>query len=151
MTASATSSQAPTVRNPEDGERLNVLGDRQRFVLTGAETGGAFCLIEQTNESGVAIPQHYHTREIETFHVIEGSVQYTVEDRVVIAGPGTTVTIPRGVRHSFEVLEKCRVLLTLVPAGIENMFRELAQLTPGPDVMPKAMAVCERYGIFFVL
>jgi len=149
MTSSATIPLTPAVRDPQQGERLNVLGDQQRFILTGADTGGAFCLIEQTNEPGVSIPPHYHTRESETFHVVEGSVKYTVESQVVIAGPGTTLHIPRGVPHSFEVLTKAKVLLTIVPAEIENMFRELAKVKPGPDVMPKVGAICERYGIFF--
>jgi hypothetical protein len=57
--------------------------------------------------------------------------------------------VPRGIRHSFEVQERARVLLTLVPAGMEEMFRELGELPPGPDSMPLALAICERYGILF--
>jgi quercetin dioxygenase-like cupin family protein len=144
----ATQVQA-TVRRPEDGERQNVLGDMQRFILTGVETSGALCLVEQQNEAGTGIPRHYHTREEETFHVVEGVVAFTVEDATILAGPGTTVHVPRGVRHSFEVRERARVLLTLVPAGMEEMFRELGRLAPGPESMPQALAICERYGIFF--
>lgn len=149
MSTSTKSPELGTVRQPEDGERHNVLGDSQRFILTGAETGGAFCLVEQQNGAGVAVPRHYHTREEETFHVVEGVVAYTVEDQTVVAGPGTTVHVPRGVRHSFEVQERAKVLLTLAPAGIEEMFRELGRLEPAPESMPMVLSICERYGIFF--
>jgi quercetin dioxygenase-like cupin family protein len=154
MSTVMTSQERPTelqatVRKPEEGERQNVLGDLQRFILTGAETGGALCLVEQQNEAGTGIPLHYHTREEETFHVVEGVVAFTVGDETILATAGTTVHVPRGIRHSFEVRERARVLLTLVPAGMEEMFRELGRLTPGPESMPQALAICERYGIFF--
>jgi quercetin dioxygenase-like cupin family protein len=54
--------------------------------------------------------------------VLEGLVKYTAVDRTVLAGPGTTVHLPRGVPHSFEVQERSKVLLTLAPAGIKRCF-----------------------------
>jgi quercetin dioxygenase-like cupin family protein len=81
--------------------------------------------------------------------VLEGEVRYNVDGRTVVAGPGTTVSIPRNVVHSFEFVTDARVLLTIVPAGIENMFRELGQLPAGPPDFAAVAEICGRYGVFF--
>lgn len=131
------------------GERHIVLGDNMRFIVTGRESGGAYAIIEQRNAPGVAVPPHYHSQEEEIFHVIEGEVRYTVDGETVVAGAGMTVSVPRNVVHSFEFVTDARVLLTLVPAGIEEMFRELGQLPAGPPDFATVAEICGRYGVFF--
>jgi quercetin dioxygenase-like cupin family protein len=140
-----------TVMPPAGGERYKVLGDNQRHILTGEETNGAYFLMEQVNAPGVSVPLHYHTREDEIFQVIEGQMRFTCEGDKFVAGPGTTVNLPRGTRHAFEVIgeKKARVLVTTVPAGIEFMFRELAQLPEVPPNMDEVARICGRFGVFF--
>ena len=71
-------------------------------VLAGAEeTGGRFALIELLSRKGTEPPRHVHAREDEAFYVLEGAVTYYVGDGVYEAGPGTFVSMPRGVPHSF--------------------------------------------------
>src|SRR5215469_688659 len=125
-----------------EGERHIVLGDNMRFIVTGEESGGAYTIIEQQNGAGVGAPPHYHIREEEIFHVIDGEVRYSVDGQSIVAGPGMTVSIPRNVVHSFEFVTDARVLLTLVPAGIEEMFRELGQLPAGPPDFTAVAAIC---------
>jgi hypothetical protein len=43
-------------------------GDQIRFILTGAETGGAFFLAEVLVPPGGGPPPHIHDREDETLH-----------------------------------------------------------------------------------
>jgi quercetin dioxygenase-like cupin family protein len=107
-------------------------------------------MIEQQNDPGVAVPPHYHTREEEIFHVLEGQVRYTANGESVLAGPGTTVSIPRNMVHSFEFVTQARVLLTLVPAGIEGMFRKLSELPEGSPDFEQVARICAEYGIIFV-
>ncbi|GAC1647538.1 MAG: hypothetical protein NVS9B15_06050 [Acidobacteriaceae bacterium] len=73
------------VVTPQQGERLSVLGDQQRILITGAETNGAYVLVEQTNRAGATVAPHYHTREFEMFHVIEGTVRYVAGGQTIDA------------------------------------------------------------------
>ena len=143
---------AATVMPPAGGARYTVLGDRQRHILTTEETNGAYFLMEQVNAPGVGVPLHYHVREDEIFQVIEGQLRFTCDGETFTAGPGTTVNLPRGSRHCYEVVgeKKARVLMTAVPAGIEYMFRELAHLPEEPPKMDEVVRICASYGIFFV-
>jgi quercetin dioxygenase-like cupin family protein len=137
---------------PAGGARYKVLGDNQRHILTGEETNGAYFLMEQVNAPGIGVPLHYHTREDEIFQVIEGQLRFTCEGEGFIAGPGTTVNLPRGTRHSYEVIggKKARVLVSTIPAGIEYMFRELAQFPEEPSNMNEVVRICAKFGVFFV-
>ena len=42
-----------------------------------------------------------HKDEDDAFYVLEGDLTFIVEDEDVVAGPGTFVLVPPGVRHTF--------------------------------------------------
>jgi quercetin dioxygenase-like cupin family protein len=136
---------------PGAGERLSVMGDRQTIKLDGSHTGGAFALIEQNNEPGTSMPEHFHTQEDEIFYVLEGEMEFTVSKEKIVATAGTTVFLPRGVTHSFKVGGTgARSLVMLQPAGTEKMFRVLSALPPGPPDFEVIRKICSKYGIHFV-
>jgi mannose-6-phosphate isomerase-like protein (cupin superfamily) len=44
---------------------------------------------------------HVHEQEDDSFYVLEGQLTFLVEEDEVVAGPGTFVLVPPGVRHTF--------------------------------------------------
>lgn len=137
----------------DEGERLNVLGDHQCVKITGAETEGRFAMVESVNEPGLTLPLHLHRNEDEIFYVLEGRVRFTIDGRDVLGEAGTTVFLPKGVPHTWTVVGEtpARMLTMLMPAGLEDCFRELAALpTDGPPDMQQVVAITSRYGIEFV-
>jgi quercetin dioxygenase-like cupin family protein len=136
---------------PGAGEQLSVIGDRQTIKLDGSHTNGAFALIEQNNEPGTSIPEHFHTQEDEIFYVLEGEMEFTVSKEKIVAAAGTTVFLPKGIPHSFKVSEKgARALIMLQPAGTEKLFRELNQLPPGKPDFEVVKKTCSKFGIHFL-
>ncbi|GAB3290558.1 cupin domain-containing protein [Hymenobacter tenuis] len=136
----------------EAGVQLVVIGDHQRILLTGKDTNQQFTLVEQLNQPGTGVPRHVHSREDEVFHVQEGEVEFEVDGNVQVLQAGELAYVPRGVPHSFKVVghAPARVLLSIFPAGIEDMFQELAQLPPGPPEFAQVAEICARYGIHFL-
>jgi quercetin dioxygenase-like cupin family protein len=47
------------------------------------------------------VPPHRHDDHADSFYVLEGEVEFTLEDEVVRAGPGTWVSAPPGTLHGF--------------------------------------------------
>ena len=139
------------VRNSE-GKIINVIGDVQTFKLTGKDTNGLFTLIEEENEPGTGIPPHVHENEDEVFKVVEGEMELTVGDKTTILRAGDLAFGPRGIPHSWKIVgnSKAKVILSVFPAGIEDMFEELGELPPGPPDFPKVVEICGRYGIKFI-
>lgn len=139
-----------TVRG--QGDMFNVLGDVQRVKLTGEDTQGRFTLIENENPPGTTLPVHLHRNEDEVFYVVEGRVEFDVAGERVVGEPGATVFLPQGVPHTWRVVgeEPARMLIMLMPAGLEEYFRELSALpTDGPPDMGQVLEISGRYGIEF--
>ena len=60
------------------------------------------CLAEWTIEGPFEGPQvHRHETGVDSFYVLEGELEMTVEDDRHMAGPGTLAAVPRGVLHTF--------------------------------------------------
>ena len=132
-----------------EAKPLVVLGDHQTVKISGAQTNGAFAVIEQNNPAGVGVPPYYHTKEDEIFYVVDGEIEFTVDGKKIIGKPGMTVYLPRRVRHSFQCVGAGmnKALITVVPAGNEVMFQELSELPPGPPDIAKITAICAKYGV----
>jgi quercetin dioxygenase-like cupin family protein len=102
-----------------------------RFMVSGAQTGGHFALVEHPiRPRALAAPIHTHTDEDEISYVLEGEVGMQIGDRVLRAGPGTLVFKPRGVPHAFwnPGDTPARMLELISPAGFERYFEEAAEL-----------------------
>jgi mannose-6-phosphate isomerase-like protein (cupin superfamily) len=130
------------------GERLR-FGEVEVVVkLSGAVTGGAFALFEES--APVDTPFHVHANEDELFYVLEGEHVIHVGDEEHRLGPGGLVFAPRGIPHSQRrvVPRTGRLLILTAPAGLEGFFRELAEAdragTLGPEAYASASA---NYGI----
>ena len=72
-------------------------------------------------------PRHIHTREDEVFLVLDGEVCFDLDGRKRLAGPGTTVYMPRGVPHTFRIQSPvARMLGIMTPGAFEQLFRNLS-------------------------
>jgi quercetin dioxygenase-like cupin family protein len=138
-----------------DVETIYFFGTRMRILMSGAQTGGAFCLIEVRSSAGAVVPPHVHRRETETIHVLEGVMTCATEGKHIAVGPGETVLLPKDVPHSLITGETdTRTLLYCSPAGFDDFVRALgttgAPVAPGPDDAAHAVEVAARFGIEFV-
>jgi len=138
-------------------------GDHYTFLVTGAESGGAYFAMEALVPPGGGPPLHIHTREDETFYLLDGELEFVLGDETVVAGPGDFVNVPRGTEHRFENTgrETARMILTFTPSGIEHWFEETLERAPNavtpadvPDnvdeVAARYVEAAPRYGIVFV-
>ena len=138
-------------------------GDHYTFLVTGEESGGAYFAMEALVPPGGGPPPHIHTREDETFYVLDGQLEFLLGEETVVAGSGDFVNVPRGTVHRFlnTGAETARLLLTFTPAGIERWFEETLEEAPNevtpedvPDnveaVAARYAATAHRYGIEFV-
>jgi quercetin dioxygenase-like cupin family protein len=136
-------------------------GDRYTFLVTGEESGGAYFAMEAYVPPGGGPPPHIHTREDETFYVLEGQIEVLLGEETVVAGSGDFVNVPRGTVHCFRNAgtETARLVLTFAPAGIEGFFEETLEPAPTgsedvPDNVDEVAAryvdAAPRYGMEFV-
>lgn len=91
-----------------------------------------------------------HNSHEETFIVLAGRVAYQLGDQRVAGAAGSTLYVPRGVRHAFANPheEPAQLLNLFTPAGYENFFAELAGLLAaahGEPGLPDIQALFAKY------
>jgi mannose-6-phosphate isomerase-like protein (cupin superfamily) len=117
------------VVKPSDGHSVWLGGMGVVFKVSGAETRGAFAVVEHPIEPGRLVRPHVHLHEDEYSYVLEGTIGARIGDQEVVAGPGTYVIKPRGLMHTFWNAGPgpARLLEVISPAGFEKYFVELAE------------------------
>jgi quercetin dioxygenase-like cupin family protein len=132
-----------TIINKNEGELLGIAGGNYRIIISGKQTNGNYAVIEMTVPPGGGPPPHAHPDTQEMFHVLEGVVEFKTEKGKQIVAKDGFVNIPLGgAIHCFKnTSEKSvRLLCTVVPAGLENLFREIGipvlpgQTLPVPEL-----------------
>jgi quercetin dioxygenase-like cupin family protein len=131
----------------DEGETLGVAGGNYRIVISGELTGGNYAVIEMIVPPGGGPPPHEHPFTQEMFYVLEGELQFRTRLGPVTVGKGGFVNIPfDGPVHCFKNVsgEFARLLCTVVPAGLENVFKEFGVPTGLGEFLPKPEHTEER-------
>lgn len=148
----------PIVSPPGSGATFSAVGDVYRVLATGEQTGGVYALVEARVYPGGGPPLHWHTREDETFFVLEGEITFTVDAQVIVAKAGTFLHAPRLSKHRFANLgaKPARMLIQTLPAGFEKFMAEFARpvasidappLPVSPDEIQRLLETAPRFGI----
>ena len=134
-------SQKPTLENS-----VHYLAHTFSFLATGQDTDNAYSLIHCFFRKGYTPPPHFHTREDESFYLLEGIMDFQAGEKKFTASAGELIVLPKGIPHSFNlVTDTAKALLLITPAGFETIFKEFSvpaqtlDLPPIPGKLPKEL------------
>jgi quercetin dioxygenase-like cupin family protein len=133
---------------------LNILGDQVLLKLGGRDSAGQLTVMMGTTPPKAGPPLHRHSREDESFYVLEGEYLFEVDGKQFHAGPGTFAFLPRGTAHTFQnVTDKpAKLLIITQPAGVEDFFVEVDAAMRGmtePD-MSVLLPIFHKFGMQFM-
>ncbi|CAF3672381.1 unnamed protein product [Rotaria sp. Silwood1] len=99
--------------------------------LTGAQTQGLFTLTEDVMKPTFKLGLHLHRKHAETFHIIEGDVEFRLGTETHVAQAGTTIHVPSNTPHAVQVIngKQARMIMLYSPAGFENFLKEMKTFT----------------------
>jgi quercetin dioxygenase-like cupin family protein len=165
-TAMNTDTQAatlqPYVRCAESGNSFWYLGQLMSTLAEGEDTGGRLTVFEILFPPNSGPPLHVHEREDEAFYVLEGGLSVRMGDEEFEAPAGSFAFQPRGIPHTFRSSsDGARVLLLMVPSGLEGYFRALSRPAeamslpppagpPSPEQIASMEAALSEHGCKFV-
>lgn len=151
-----------TTVTAREGKTLAIAGGNYRIVITGAQTGGAYAVIEMLVPPGGGPGPHAHAGFRESFYVLEGEVEFKSQEGSFVAQKGSFINIPLGgMVHCFKnkTGAVAKLLCTVVPAGLEDFFAALGQPAAlgeflAPPLLNEAARkhiaeVAEQYGQHF--
>jgi quercetin dioxygenase-like cupin family protein len=149
----------PILSNRKKENSYWYMGHLISLLLTTKETNGDFALLQAIERRGFEPPPHIHTKEDESFIILKGEVEYTVDNQKFTAMAGDVMFLPKNIQHSFKIqTETLETMILLSPGGFENYFVEMSEpagaleLPPVPKGRPdieKLIATASRYGIKF--
>jgi quercetin dioxygenase-like cupin family protein len=116
---------------------------------TGAETGGAFSLLEADEPAGFGPPLHVHHDADEAFYVLEGEYFIFLDGRELSCPAGSFIFIPAGTPHGFRVGDMAsRKLNVYTPAAMVGYFDELSDAIENDNVDPEVLSeIALRYSM----
>jgi len=149
----------PRVTSPELTNSYWYIGHLMSILISSKDTNSSFSLIHGFEIKGLEPPPHIHTREDESFYILEGEINYMVGNEIFNAGRGDWVFLPRNIQHSFQVQsDQAEVLIHLSPGGFEEYFKEMSEpakalvIPPrpqGPPDVKKIVETASKYGVKF--
>jgi quercetin dioxygenase-like cupin family protein len=143
---------------PGEGNSYWVGGDFITIKVTGKDTQGALAVVETTTAPQLGPPLHVHSREDETFYVLEGTFQFLVGNRTFTATAGAMLHGPRGIPHTFKNVGNTtgKMVVIATPAGFEEFVAEVGAPAsdatappppPGPADIERLAGVARKYGM----
>ncbi len=128
---------------------------RITLKVGGDDTENKYEILELTAPSGFDAPPHIHQRTEQAYYVLEGELEFKLNEQTVRGRAGDLVRVPHGVSHGFSNPAKVRakvleVRTVGVPGGAARLFEERAQaFPPGTPIDPERMdAIMRRYDVF---
>jgi mannose-6-phosphate isomerase-like protein (cupin superfamily) len=129
---------------------FTVFGDRVDLFVDSATSNGLCATIVEEVAPGGGPPPHRHTREDETFVVVDGEFEFLRDGSWQPLPPGEATFAPRGHIHTFRNSGTIsgHLMIVATPGGLERYLEEISPYSPATD-MPKVIEISNRYGITF--
>jgi mannose-6-phosphate isomerase-like protein (cupin superfamily) len=145
--------QAMVVRH-ENAERLELPAATFGLLADSATTQGTLGANRLSLGTGAdgATP-HYHARSWELFYVIDGSMEFLLDDRVSIVAPGDLVLVPPRMPHAFgAALNATADVLVVIAPGVERFgyFRHLQRIALGQARAESLAPEQDRFDVHFI-
>lgn len=158
QSTSLPSNTAPYVVGRDEGEHRHFLNHLATTKVDAGESG-SMAAVEFLAPKGFGPPLHVHEDEDEVMIVLDGDMVFRSGDTEQHATAGSTVYLPHGIPHTFQVLSES-ARFTTVSARLHDAPRfgrfvaDLGDELPGPvtpapvDIDPAAVAASgSRHGI----
>lgn len=140
-----------------------LLGCLLKFHARHSGTGGTCTVVEGLIAPGAGAPPNRHAGEAESFYVLDGTFEFTVEGETIPLGAGGFLAVPDGAVHAFcnSGEAPARLLIYNTPGRVHEEFYSLcgqaqpvgATMFPENAPEPDIGAIIEtgkRAGIVFV-
>jgi quercetin dioxygenase-like cupin family protein len=146
---------APSFKPQKEDYRLT--GSRMRFLMTGEQTDGAFCMFEVEKPAGGSTPPHIHLREEETMHMLEGEMTAVVDGTPYLLRAGDIIFLPRDLKH--QIVDHsdriARYILVCTPAGFDDFVLDAGEpwdeskrgAPPTLEEINRLLAAAPKHGI----
>ena len=97
-------------------------GEQLCIRVHGTQVNGRYAIMENIAAPGTATPMHFHAED-EIFHILEGTVTFSIDGDVFNASVGSIVVIPAGAHHAWRNRSNAPIRMSTFfsPGGVEEL------------------------------
>jgi mannose-6-phosphate isomerase-like protein (cupin superfamily) len=144
----------PLIVHAHDAETLPLPGGGRFTLLEDAEhTDGLFGANQLTLPAGTdGTRPHHHTRSTEFFHILSGSMDFLISDRLTTVTSGDLVVVPPRTVHAFgATADGPAAFFAVLTPGIARFeyFRQLARIARGEAGWDSMEPLHETFDVHF--
>jgi quercetin dioxygenase-like cupin family protein len=149
-----TAPAAPAVIIPhEQAELLELPAAAFRLLADSEATQGTLSANRLSLDTGAdGAKPHYHALSWELFYVIDGAMEFLLDDRLSVVAAGDLVLVPPRLPHAFGATpgSTADVLVVIAP-GVERFgyFRHLQRIALGQEAADSLASEQDRYDVHF--
>lgn len=142
-----TSLKLATIFKPNEGKTFEFLGNITTCKFNSSNHRG-WQFFEFLTTAGFSIPLHSHPWD-EITYLLEGEVDFQIEDQMVRATPGYFINLPKGAAHAFNVRSPQAKFLVGVSNEIAAQFvEEMAQAELEQRLTPEmVIAIAQKHRV----
>jgi mannose-6-phosphate isomerase-like protein (cupin superfamily) len=109
-----------------DGKEFVLAGVVMKRLLSGEQTAGQFCLLENKSDGNTKTPIHVHAKDDETLYIIEGELTAVIDGEPRRLAAGESIFLPRGIAHQLMNMSgrPCRYILIGTPALFDRFLEQ---------------------------
>lgn len=115
-----------------------VVGDAVKFVATGEDTNNRYDLFNVYVPPGVGATPHIHLKQDEGFYVVDGKMEFQLNNQTLTATAGTFVSAPKGTIHAWKNLgtKPANMLVLGIPSGLDKLIAQTSRPFSNPTAPP---------------
>jgi mannose-6-phosphate isomerase-like protein (cupin superfamily) len=108
------------------GKEFVLAGVVMKCLLSGEQTAGQFCLLENKSDGNTRTPIHVHAKDDETIYIIEGELTAVIDGQSRRLTAGESIFLPRGTPHQLMNMSgnPCRYILIGTPALFDRFLED---------------------------
>ena len=120
---------SPQMPSDSSSKSFWVVGDAVKFIATGADTNYQYDLFDAYVPTNVGTLPHIHLKQDEGFYILDGEVEFQLDNNTLTATAGTFVNVPKGHIHAYRNLgtEPARMLVQGVPSGLDKLIEDTSR------------------------
>lgn len=101
------------------------------FKALAEDTDGQLSMTEESVPPGMTVKPHRHLQALEIFYMIEGQLEFSVDDERITAGVGDFLLVAKGQAHAFanRTDRPARLLALWSPGGFEHFYEAVFAAT----------------------
>ncbi len=131
------------------GKNYDYAQDHCFVKLASADTDGELCMVEDALKPGFFLGRHHHKRMTEVFYILEGEVEFVLDDQTVLVRAGDTITVPPNVWHAARCEYGGRMLTIFKDGRFDEFLERLSQMSDAQFQDAELMrSVAESFDIY---